>query len=77
MLVHKYVDQNGLVAMLAAKRLVGVAPEVNLRNPLHIVDEACKQEVHPGFEIQGRHHQEFKKGVSVTPRKRIDVLQKI
>ena len=26
---------NGLAAILAAKRAVGVRPEVNLRNPLH------------------------------------------
>ena len=26
-----YVDENGLTAMLAAKRSAGVAPEVNLR----------------------------------------------
>ena len=39
---HKYVDQHGLVAMLATKRSEGVAPEVNLRNPLHIGDKTCK-----------------------------------
>ena len=30
MLVRKYVDENGLVAMLAIKKSTGVAPEVNL-----------------------------------------------
>ena len=30
MLICKYVDENGSAAMLAAKRLAGVAPEVNL-----------------------------------------------
>ena len=35
----KYVDRSSLAAMLAAKRLVGVAPEVNLSNPLHAGDE--------------------------------------
>ena len=34
MLVHKYVDWNGLAAMLATKRSADVAPEVNLRFPL-------------------------------------------
>ena len=29
---YKYVGQIGLAAMLAVKRLAGVAPEVNLRN---------------------------------------------
>ena len=31
----KYVDQHGSADMLAIKRSAGVAPEVNLRNPLH------------------------------------------
>ena len=38
MLVRKNVDENGSAAMLATKRSVGVAPEVNLRNPLRTVD---------------------------------------
>ena len=33
--------------MLATKRSAGVAPEVNLGNPLHAGDETCK---HPVFE---------------------------
>ena len=36
-------DRNGSVAILAAKRSAGVAPEVNLRNPLRVGDEARKQ----------------------------------
>ena len=32
--------------MLPTKRSVDVAPEVNLRNPLHVGDEACKGVVH-------------------------------
>ena len=51
MLVRKYVDENGLAAMLAAKRSVGVTPEVNLREhtscmPLQCVNKAA----HSGFE---------------------------
>ena len=42
--------------MQAAKMSAGVAPEVNLRNMLHIGDKACKQGIHPGFETQGRRH---------------------
>ena len=41
---------NGLAALLVAKRLVDVAPdmpEVNLRNPLHAGDEAW---IDPEFE---------------------------
>ena len=43
--------------MLAIKRSAGVAPEINLRNPLHVGYKACKQGIHPGFETQGRCHQ--------------------
>ena len=31
----KYVDQKGSAAMLDIKRSAGVAPNMNLRNPLH------------------------------------------
>ena len=55
--------------MLAIKRSAGVAPGVNLRNPLHALNEACKQEIQPGFENQGRCHQKSKTGVSVVPLK--------
>ena len=40
--VHKYVDENGLAAMLATNRSAGVAPEVNLTISLHS-NKACKQ----------------------------------
>ena len=52
--------------MLAVKRLTGVAPEVNLRIPLHADDEAHRGGIYPAFETQGRGHQKFKKGVSVV-----------
>ena len=43
LLVHKYVDQKrGVIAMLYIKRSAGVAPEVNLRKPLHGGEEARK-----------------------------------
>ena len=53
----------------ARKRSTGVAPEVNLRNPLHAGDKAGKRGIHPGFETQGRRHQKSKTGVSVAPQK--------
>ena len=59
---------NGLAAVLATKRSVGVTPEVNLRNPLYTGDGACKWGIHPGFETQGRCHQKFKTGISVAPQ---------
>ena len=42
MLVHKYLDENGLATMLVTKRSAGVAPEVNLRILLHAYDKACE-----------------------------------
>ena len=56
------------------KRSARVALKVNLRNLLHTGDQARKQEIHPGFETQGRHHQESKTWVSVAPNKGFDVL---
>ena len=69
MIVRKYVDRNGLTAMLAAKRLAGVTPQVNLGIPLHADNKACKRGIHPDFETQGRRHQNVKTGVSVAPQK--------
>ena len=40
--LYEYMDQKGSAGMLAMKRLAGVAPEVNLRNPSHAGNEACK-----------------------------------
>ena len=51
--------------MLTSIQSAGVAPVVNLRNPLCTGKEARKQGIHPGFEIQGRHHQKSKTGVSM------------
>ena len=54
--VNNYVDQKGLAAMLTIKMSVGVAPMVNLRNPLHTGEKTCEQRIDPSFETQGRHH---------------------
>ena len=42
--------------MLAIKSSRGIAPEVNLRNPLHAVAEVHRKGINPGFETLGRHH---------------------
>ena len=42
-LVHKYVDQNSSTAMFTTKRSAGVAPEVNMRIPLHAGDKTCNR----------------------------------
>ena len=44
----------------------GVVLGVNLRNPLHVGNEVCKQGIHPGYETQGRRHRKSKTGVSKT-----------
>ena len=41
--------------VVAVKRSACVAPELNMRNPLHVGDESCKRGIHqPGFEIYDR-----------------------
>ena len=70
MYIYKYVDQNVRLAMLAIKRSAGVAPEMNLGNPLRTGDNAWNQETHSGFETQGRHHQKSKnRGISGPTKK--------
>ena len=61
--------KKALAAMLGAQRSAGVPPEVNLRNPLHAGDEACKWRIHHGFETQDRHHQKSITRVSVAQQK--------
>ena len=69
MLVHKYVEQNGLAAMLVTKRSAGVTPEMNLKNLTG--DKACKQ----GDQGQTSSAKSPKIGVSEATQKRSDVLQ--
>ena len=57
--------------MLTIKMSVGVAPVVNLRNPLHIDEKACDQRIYPSFETQGRHHQMSKTDVRLAPQKEL------
>ena len=57
-------------AMLAAKRLAGVTPEVNFNEhvkhtPLPRVHKAA----HSSFETQRRCHQKSKTGISMAPQK--------
>ena len=66
-----FVDTWSASSMLAAKRSVGIASEVNLRNPLHAGKKARKPLIHPGLETQSRHHQRSKTGVSVLSQKRL------
>ena len=52
----RYLDQKGSAAMLVIRRLAGVAPEGNLRNPLHTGDEAYKRRDLPWFQTRGQCH---------------------
>ena len=77
---YRYVEENGLAAMLTIKRLAVATPEVNLREcvthtPLPCVNKAT----HSGFETRGDifysdgfyilHHQKSKIGVPVASQK--------
>ena len=70
MLVHKYVDENGLAALLAAKRSASVTPEMSHRECTSCMPPpSANQAVHSGFESQRRHCQKSKTGVSVAPQR--------
>ena len=71
MSVHRYVEVNGLAAMLATKRLAGVAPEVNIRECVtHMPLLSLNKASHSGFETQRRRHQKSKTVLSVARQKR-------
>ena len=65
------------VAMLAAKRSVGVGLEVSLRNPLHADNKACRQENQPWLWNPGQTSPEVQRGVSVDPQKWLMSCKKI
>ena len=54
------------------KRSVGVAPAMNVRNSLHIGDEACERGIQPG---PGQTSLEVQNGGISDITKRTDVLQ--
>ena len=59
-----------LAAMLATKRSAGVALEVNLREFISCMPPlSVNKPGYSGFEIQERHHQKSKTGVSLAPQK--------
>ena len=58
----KYMDQKGSAAMLTIKKSAGVTPEVDLRINCIQAMKINNHEIHPGFEMQGRHHQNSKTG---------------
>ena len=73
----RYVEKISLATMLAVKRLVGVAPEMNLRECVtHMPPQSMNKAAHSDFETQRRCHQKSKKGFS-GPTKGTYVLPKI
>ena len=66
---RRYVEENVSAAMLTAKRLAGVAPEVNLRECVTCISPlSANKAAHSGFETQRRHHQKSETRVSVAPK---------
>ena len=61
--------------MQAIKMSADITPEVNLWNPLHAGEDTHKQEIHSGFENQGKHHQKSKNRDINGHTKRVNVLQ--
>ena len=73
---HRYVEQIGSAVMLAAKRLAGIAPEVNVRKHVKCMLLLSVNKIaNSGFETQRRRHQKSKTGVSVAPQKGIVSLK--
>ena len=44
------MNQKDSAALQDIKRPAGIIPQVNLRNPLHVGEEAGKSGIHPDFE---------------------------
>ena len=71
---RRYVEEVGSVAMLATKRLAGVAPEVKLGEyTSRTLTPSMNKAEHSSFETQMRHHQKSKTGIS-GPTKKTDLL---
>ena len=63
MLACRYVEENGLAAILAAKRSAGVAAEVNLKEPVtHTPPPSVNEAAHSSLETQRRYYQKSKTG---------------
>ena len=61
---HRYMEENGSAAMLAAKRSAGDAQHVT-----HMPPPSVNKTTHSGFETQRRHHEKSITGISVAPQK--------
>ena len=59
--LHGYLEENGLAAMLATKRLAGVTPEVNLRTRGDItqnrgINDSIEKDLRPPIFLKKRRH---------------------
>ena len=63
----RYMEEIGLAAMLATKRLAGFTLELNL-SVIHMPLPSANKATHSGFETQRRYHQKSKTGASVAPQ---------
>ena len=73
MSARRYVEENGFATMLAAKRLAGVAPEINLKEFVTCIPPPnTNKAAHSGFQTQRKCHQN--RGIR-GPTKRTYVLQ--
>ena len=72
--LNKYVNKKVRLPWRPSR---GVAPEVNLRNPLHGGNKAYMEAIHTGFETQSKRHQEFKIRASVAPQKGLTSSKKV
>ena len=70
-----HMGQKGFAAMLAAKRPTRCCTRDESEEPLHAGYKACKQWIHPGFDIQGRLDQKSKKGGISSPTKRTSKIK--
>ena len=67
---HRYMEENGLAAMLVTKMSAGVPPEVNLWEHITCMSiPRVNKAANSGFETQRRCQQKSKTGVSVAPQK--------
>ena len=69
----RYVEENGLTAMLTDKRPAGVAPEVTFMECVSCMPPpSMNKTAHSDFETKRACHHKSKTGVSVVPK---NVLQ--
>ena len=64
--VYRYVEEKSLIALLATKRLAGVAPGESLEHVTYMPLPSTNKAASSGFETQRRCLQKSKTGISVA-----------